>query len=98
MVPVWIVGPDDDAVRFPLKGAARDERFLFLDCGAWMGDGETQPAQRDFALVCGSSAVALCEFAPGDVIEPLQGDSPETSALNRALAVLAGSSALRRRP
>ena len=88
-----------EALRVSLGGSvlAADRRatspsFLYLDCGAWMGDGRCMPAQRSFAVVCGAHAV-LCEFRAGRVARPLEPSSasgPEALAVTRLLSALAG--------
>lgn len=94
----WFPWPVDERathVRLSLGASdagARETRgsFTYIDCGAWIGDGQSLPARRDFALVCGRTSV-LCEFQGAERLEPLT-DFPaaELAPLNRVLAALAG--------
>ncbi len=68
---------------------ARLPSFLYLDCGAWMGDGRDSPLQRLFAVVCGAHAV-LCEFRAGQVARPPEHRDPAALAIARLLSALAG--------
>ncbi len=87
-----------EAVRVTL-GEAPDARaaarsgeppsFLYLDCGAWMGDGRHVAAQRSFAVVCGEHAV-LCEFQAGRPMRAPSHPGPDAQAITRVLAALAG--------
>ncbi len=63
--------------------------FLYLDCGAWMGDGRHVAAQRSFAVTCGDHA-ALCEFSAGRRLRDPEHEGPEAQAIARLLAALAG--------
>jgi hypothetical protein len=76
------VSPLDD-------GAASPPSFVYLDCGAWMGDGRHVAAQRSFAVVCGEHAV-LCEFQAGGGMGPEVRGGPEAQAVARLLSALAG--------
>ncbi len=64
---------------------------LFLDCGAFTGDGQSAPKQRSFALICGQIAV-LCSFFGTKPFTPLGhiGPPEERDALNKVLLALAG--------
>jgi hypothetical protein len=73
-------------VREPGGDAAS---FLYLDCGAWMGDGRHVAAQRSFAVMCGEH-VALCEFAAGRGMRLPEHEGPEALAITRLLTSLAG--------
>jgi hypothetical protein len=74
-----------------LAGDARPRppSFLYLDCGAWMGDGRTMAAQRSFAIVCGPHAV-LCAFGAGRPVRLPDHAGPEAQAAARLIAALAG--------
>ncbi|APR77643.1 Hypothetical protein A7982_02990 [Minicystis rosea] len=63
--------------------------FLYLDCGAWIGDGRHVAVQRSFAVVCGEHAV-LCEFQAGRAARDPGHTGPEAQAITRLLAALAG--------
>jgi hypothetical protein len=63
--------------------------FLYLDCGAWLGDGRDAPAQRCFGVVCGAHVV-LCEFRAGRALRPPEHADPDALAISRLLAALAG--------
>jgi hypothetical protein len=73
------------AARAPLASPS----FLYLDCGAWMGDGRDVPAQRSFAVVCGAHAV-LCEFRAGQATRLPKEEDPAGQAVGRLLSALAG--------
>jgi hypothetical protein len=71
-------------------GAGDAPSFLYLDCGAWMGDGRHVAAQRSFAVTCGGH-VALCEFQAGrGARDGPAREGPEAQAISRLLATLAG--------
>lgn len=66
--------------------------LLFLDCGAFSGDGQGDLARRSFALVCGRTAL-LCSFSGTKALFIPQdlGTCPEeTQALQKVLLHLAG--------
>lgn len=63
--------------------------FLYVDCGAWMGDGRHLAAQRSFAVACGDQ-VALCEFQAGRAAPSPQHDGAAAQPIARALTALAG--------
>ena len=71
------------------SAASRHRRLLYLDCGAWMGDGRDVPAQRSFAVVCGAHAV-LCEFRAGQAAPTPEHQDPAALAITRLLSALAG--------
>jgi hypothetical protein len=70
------------------SGAASPS-FLYLDCGAWMGDGRHVAVQRAFAVVCGGHA-ALCEFQAGPAARAPARAAPEAQAIQRVLTALSG--------
>jgi hypothetical protein len=66
------------------------DELVYLDCGAWSGDGKSAAAQRSFGVVCGRTAV-LCEFSGTRPVELLQGGPPdEIEPINKLLLTLAG--------
>ena len=85
----WVVGADAERVVFPCRAPDDAGDFLYLDCGAWVGDADEEGARRDFALVAGG-LVALCEFRSGDPVELLPASDDAARAINRALTALAG--------
>lgn len=70
-------------------GARSPPSFLYLDCGAWMGDGRHVAARRSFAIVCGEHA-ALCDFQAGRPLRAPSHEGPDAQAILRALSALAG--------
>ena len=84
----------DAAVSVTAAVEGEQPSFVYVDCGAWMGDGRNAPLQRSFVLQCGS-VVALCEFRPGSVWRPKEatGD-PANAAVDRVLKALAGPQAM----
>jgi len=73
----------------PSSGGASAPSFLYLDCGAWIGDGRYVAAQRSFAVVCGEH-VALCELRAGRASRVPERDGAEAQAITRLLSALAG--------
>jgi hypothetical protein len=71
------------------EGPLSSPSFLYLDCGAWMGDGRDAAAQRSFAVVCGPHAV-LCEFRAGRALRLPPAEDPAAQAIQRLLSALAG--------
>lgn len=66
------------------------DELVYLDCGAWSGDGKSAAAQRSFGVVCGRTAV-LCEFSGTRPVELLQsGPADEIEPINKLLLTLAG--------
>jgi hypothetical protein len=63
--------------------------FLYLDCGAWMGDGRHVAVQRSFAVICGAHVV-LCELRAGRGMAVPAHPGPEALAVVKLLSALAG--------
>ena len=76
-------------VRTTAARPASAPSFLYLDCGAWIGDGRHVAVQRSFAVVCGEHAV-LCEFRAGRAARDPGHTDPDAQAIMRLIAALAG--------
>lgn len=64
--------------------------LTFLDCGVWMGDGKSIPAQRPFAVAFGRT-LALCEYSGTQPMQPWpHGDPADLEPIHRLLGTLAG--------
>ena len=83
------LGADADAREIAAASEGAPPSFLYVDCGAWMGDGRHVAVQRCFAVVCGEHAV-LCEFQAGRASRDTGHTGPEAQAIQRLLAALAG--------
>ncbi len=83
------LGAEPDAREIAAASEGAPPSFLYVDCGAWMGDGRHVAVQRCFAVVCGEHAV-LCEFQAGRPSRDPGHTGPEAQAIHRLLAALAG--------
>jgi hypothetical protein len=96
MIDADVVPERPEALRVTPGGAVSAQvepggapSFLYLDCGAWMGDGRHVAAQRSFAVTCGDHA-ALCGFQAGRGMGGTAHEGPEAQAITRLLSALAG--------